>query len=234
MNDDVELSEEALADLPIFPLPRAVLLPGSLIALHIFEPRYRRMIERCLEGHRLLAIAQLDEARGPDPEGRPAVLPLGGVGAIRSAARLPDGRFNVVLEGLARVTLDDELPRTEPFRRVRARLRGDRAPADPARTAAVAASLRGLALRAATAREQDDGGLAEQLGEAMEPGRLADVVASALLEDARERQQVLELAAVDERVERVAGAVGALLLSAPARARTEGAPAGWGVRTGDA
>src|SRR5207248_4854208 len=50
---------DVLASLPIFPLPNCVLLPGGMLPLHVFEPRYREMTRDCLAGHQLMAVARL-------------------------------------------------------------------------------------------------------------------------------------------------------------------------------
>ena len=49
----------ALEALPIFPLPNCVLLPGGLLPLHVFEPRYRELTRDCLAGDQLMAVARL-------------------------------------------------------------------------------------------------------------------------------------------------------------------------------
>lgn len=92
----------------IFPLD-LVLLPQQPLPLHIFEPRYRQMIDDELDAHGQIAIATLDPTRPPDTHGRPAVRPVVCVGQIVSHERLPDGRFNIVLHGLCRARIVEEL-----------------------------------------------------------------------------------------------------------------------------
>ena len=146
MTDETSITPADLAELPVFPLPGTVLLPKTFISLHIFEPRYRAMMEFCTEGPRLLAIAMLDDRNAPDPHQRPAIFRTAGLGAVRRAVKFPDGRYNLVLEGVARVDLSDELPPDEVFRRVRGRLCEDEGhDVDLPRETA---SLRALALRA--------------------------------------------------------------------------------------
>ena len=78
MTDDVP--PEALASLPVFPLPGTLLLPQTMVSLHVFEPRYRKMMEHVLDGHRCLAVAMLDENGQPDTYGRPPLHAVAGVG----------------------------------------------------------------------------------------------------------------------------------------------------------
>ncbi|MEL6189610.1 MAG: LON peptidase substrate-binding domain-containing protein [Myxococcota bacterium] len=51
----IEIDPSALEAVPIFPLPGTVLLPQTLVSLHVFEPRYRNMMAYCLEEHRVMA-----------------------------------------------------------------------------------------------------------------------------------------------------------------------------------
>src|SRR5438874_11477929 len=78
-------------DLPIFPLP-IVLFPGTPQPLHIFEPRYRRLISDCLAGDRRFGIAYVGAEPAAGAAGAPPPGGVGRVGAIRPTRRLPDGR----------------------------------------------------------------------------------------------------------------------------------------------
>ena len=84
--------------IPLFPLPGVVLLPGALLPLHIFEPRYRAMVAEALAGDGTIGMAMIradSELAGPTPE----IHPVGGAGRIVESEELPDGRYNIVLEG---------------------------------------------------------------------------------------------------------------------------------------
>lgn len=96
----------------IFPLD-VVLLPQQPMPLHIFEPRYRQMVDNELDGAGQIAIATLDHARSNDAHGRPAVRPVVCIGQIVTHERLPDGRYNLVLHGLCRARIAEELPPTD-------------------------------------------------------------------------------------------------------------------------
>ncbi|HEY8427238.1 MAG TPA: LON peptidase substrate-binding domain-containing protein, partial [Sandaracinaceae bacterium] len=85
------LREDELAALPIFPLPSVVLFPGSVLPLHVFEPRYRAMMEDCVSrGPRAMAVALLRPGWERDYEGRPPVYEIAGAGRIVEWARRPD------------------------------------------------------------------------------------------------------------------------------------------------
>jgi Lon protease-like protein len=124
--------------IPIFPLPNVVLFPNVFLPLHIFEPRYRQMVDDALNGDRIIGMVLLRPGWEGDYEGRPPVYPIGCAGVITHAERLPDGRFNIVLRGMEkfRVTAEDaerpyRLGHVEPvpeppFDSVQTEMRGQR------------------------------------------------------------------------------------------------------------
>lgn len=101
--------------LSVFPLAGALLFPRMHLPLHIFEPRYRAMISDALARDRRIGMIQPRDASEP-----PALFDVGCVGRIAEVEALPDGRFDIVLEGLARFTVMRELDVTTPFRQVEA------------------------------------------------------------------------------------------------------------------
>jgi ATP-dependent Lon protease len=88
--------------LPIFPLP-LVLFPGVTIPLHIFEPRYRRMLVDCLERDRRFGILFLAEGTSEDTLG--VGVEVGCVAHVESHDELPDGRSNIIVAGRERFML---------------------------------------------------------------------------------------------------------------------------------
>lgn len=88
--------------LPLFPLPNAVLFPSVFLPLHIFEARYREMVEDALAGERIIGMALLKPGWEANDVGHPPVFDVGCAGLITHADRLPDGRYNIVLRGLQR------------------------------------------------------------------------------------------------------------------------------------
>ncbi len=225
-----ELSKQALLELPLFPLPGTVLLPGTFMSLHVFEPRYRRMIEDCADGHRVLAIAMIDEDGTPDRFERPPLHDIAGVGLLRRSARLPDGRFNIVVEGLARVNIADELDPGLLYRRARAWIVDDVVPDDKSDLESSLASVRSLAARIVAQMGGADGEIIERLNEVEEPGTLADLIAAAAIKDALDRQKILAEPNVILRLHLAGAALAALLLKG---SDTATAP-GWGIGPGKA
>lgn len=105
--------------IPIFPLPRTVLLPGEVLPLQIFEPRYRDMIRDALAGHRVIGMVRLRADEEPDSLGVPTVDTTGCVGLIAQHQELPDGRYLMWLLGVERFRIDEELMAETRYRQVR-------------------------------------------------------------------------------------------------------------------
>ncbi len=87
---------------PVFPLPNVVFFPKTYLPLHIFEPRYRRMVADAAAGGQCIAMALLKEGWEHDYYGNPAIYPVACVGRLVSVQPLPDGRSNILLQGLER------------------------------------------------------------------------------------------------------------------------------------
>jgi Lon protease-like protein len=97
MSLDVQLSA-----VPLFPLPNVVLLPRAVLPIHIFEERYKAMTADVLDGDRLLAMALLLPGWERNYYARPEIDPVVCVGEILSHEKLPDGKYNFLLQGLMR------------------------------------------------------------------------------------------------------------------------------------
>jgi hypothetical protein len=107
--------------LPIFPLSGAVVMPGVQLPLNIFEPRYLAMVQSALASDHLIGMVQ---PREHQDELRPEVHRIGCAGRITSYSETNDGRIVIVLTGLCRFAVVDELPEQDGFRRVKADWRG--------------------------------------------------------------------------------------------------------------
>src|SRR5687768_3020524 len=107
-----------LSAVPLFPLPGVVLFPRAVLPLHIFEERYKRMTADVLRGHRQIAMALLRTGWQKDYYARPEIEPVVCVGTILSHERLPDGRYNFLLQGHTRARVVEEMG-DEPYRQAR-------------------------------------------------------------------------------------------------------------------
>ena len=102
--------KKLLGKAPIFPLPHGALLPGELLPLHVFEPRYRVMLEAVRTGDKTLAVATLAPGWETDYQGTPPLEPIVGVGRLVRDRKNPDGTSDIVLQGLVRARIARELP----------------------------------------------------------------------------------------------------------------------------
>ncbi len=93
---------------PVFALPNVILFPKTYLPLHIFEPRYREMVSDASAGSQCIAMALLKDGWETDYYGNPPVFPTGCVGRLVSVEMLPDGRSNIILQGLERYELQEE------------------------------------------------------------------------------------------------------------------------------
>lgn len=100
-------------EIPLFPL-RTVLCPGIALPLHVFEPRYRLMTERCIEGSLPFGIVLIREGRETGP-GAVALAGIGTMAEIREASRRPDGRYDLLVVGTGRFAIEEVDAEREPY-----------------------------------------------------------------------------------------------------------------------
>lgn len=122
LDQDRQPAPRILECLPIFPLPNVVFLPGMVLPLNVFEPRYLELVDHVLEDGMHVGVPLLrpdpslledEDLRLPlhDPgDERPAIEAVFGIGQLIGHQRLPDGRRFIRLEGLGRVRALEELP----------------------------------------------------------------------------------------------------------------------------
>jgi uncharacterized protein len=113
--------------LPVFPLTGVLLLPGTVLPLHVFEPRYRNMVEDALAADKIIGmiqpVAPRQDNRSPLPGAEretPDLYKIGCAGCIDEWEKLNDGRFFIQLKGVNRFRFEEELPLHRGYRRVRA------------------------------------------------------------------------------------------------------------------
>lgn len=112
--------------LPVFPLTGVLLLPGTVLPLHVFEPRYRAMVEDALSSDRVFGMIQpfapqQDNRPLPGAEDqRPELYSIGCAGHIEKWEKFPDGRFFLQLRGVNRFRFGEEFSLHRGYRRVKA------------------------------------------------------------------------------------------------------------------
>jgi Lon protease-like protein len=205
---DLAALRAACECLPIFPLPNAVLLPGALLPLHVFEPRYRELASDILAPGQpgIFAVAMLEPGHEATYHQRPPVRTIAGAGVILGHEKLPDGRYNLVVRGTARVRIHEELPPERAYRQVRATpivseaddTEEDQAGAGP--LVPLVAGLRAMCDRIGGLKPEIREALHELAHEPRPPGALADAIAAALIVKESVRQAVLEQLDASERL----------------------------------
>ena len=112
--------------LPVFPLTGVLLLPGTVLPLHVFEPRYRALVEDTLSADRVFGMIQpfapqQDNRPMPGAENqKPDLYKVGCAGYIEKWEKLPEGRFFVQLRGVNRFRFEVEFALQRGYRRVKA------------------------------------------------------------------------------------------------------------------
>jgi ATP-dependent Lon protease len=190
-----ETSTELPATLPVMVLPGVTLFPNALLPLHIFETRYRLMLEEALGDCRMLAMAM-----PRDKEEREVEL-IAGAGLVRACIRNEDGTSNLILQGVSRVRFTG-WEQTEPFRIARIE------PVESSEGDQENIESRVTQLHALCARFKEQGiELPSQfeayLNQITNIGVITDLVASTLVADSRVRQMLLEEVEIPKRLEKL-------------------------------
>lgn len=185
MYELTEIDDAVLEEVPVFPLPQIVLFPHAHLPLHIFEPRYRMMLEDCLASNRTIVIAQLDRKGGD------RINEYAGAGIITEHQKLADGRSNIVVAGRVRVRLQElvfEDPPRYPYKRARATLITE--PPVVVRDHECAALLNAATMFATEVKKHDPS-FSFRLPR-VDAGGIADACAFQLVVDPAIRQAILE------------------------------------------
>lgn len=167
---------------PVMVIRKATLFPKTLFPLHIFEPRFRKMLEYALENDRMFALAM------PDDSDEEIIRPVATIGLIRASVTNPDGTSNLILHGICRACFDSWI-QLSPFRIAKVLPFGDVIhESDSARSERRAQLLQVL----------EDCGLqfpqstASQIDTVSDPDTIVDLAAANFLKSAGQRQTILE------------------------------------------
>jgi len=109
MSMDPTILENFDGKVRLFPLPNVVLFPRVIQPLHIFEPRYKQMIEDALDDNGLIALCLLRPSAGYGANNVAPIYSEICIGKIIQEERLPDGRFNLLLQGVSRAKIIKEV-----------------------------------------------------------------------------------------------------------------------------
>jgi Lon protease-like protein len=183
----------------LFPLPNVVLFPGITQGLRIFEARYRQMTADALAGDRLLAIVLLQPGYEADYQGRPSIFQTACLGKITESKQLENGKYNLQLQGLARVQIQGEIADGLLYRRARVRLLTDGALSDPGVERQLRAELKEIVEAWCSSDSAVGQAFQKLILSDVALGLVCDVIAYALPLELGWKQELLEAADVHAR-----------------------------------
>ncbi len=183
--------------IPLFPL-QAVLFPGAALPLHIFEPRYREMIGRCLEHDEAFGVCLILE--GEEVGGQAIPHRIGTEAAIIASQRLPDGRYQIVVEGRRRFEIQ-RLDEERPYLRADVRFLEEPEGATDANLAEAVSKLFEGVLEGLESSGQ---WVVDESWKGLGPRALAYKIAAALPVEEDAKQEVLEMSDATSRLRRIA------------------------------
>ncbi len=183
---------------PLFPLPDVVFFPKTLLPLHVYEPRYRALASEALEQDGIICTALLKPGWESDYYGSPEVYPVGCAGRIVQHQKLPDGRYNITLDGITKVRIES-LVRLTPYRLVRVTpVEDDSAWAGGENAAEEAAELIRL-FRQVHEGQAPSVPLDELFARSTTPESILNTVALHLNAEPELKEQLLEMDSLDRR-----------------------------------
>jgi ATP-dependent Lon protease len=187
-------------ELPIFPLP-VVLFPGMPMPLHIFEPRYRKMLADIRAGDNLFGLSYFDT--DSSDKDMPPAGHIGCVAEVTETQALPDGRSNVLAVGVVRYQVESYVERGDSYLVVHANYFEDDEE-DNAALTAKAREVTAMFMRVANAIRviNDERGNLPDISDT-EPQKLSFLVAAALEIELETKQELLEMRSTSERLSRL-------------------------------
>ncbi|PYI84577.1 MAG: hypothetical protein DMF21_09290 [Verrucomicrobia bacterium] len=183
--------------LPVMPLPDAVLFPHALLPLYIFEPRYRNMLEHALYQHRMFCVT-LIKPSCPEWHAPEDFFHLATVGLIRACVGRGDGTSNLILQGLQRVRFAGFEQET-PFPIAKIDIVESR-DATTVETEALGAKVLELYANLKHDGRQLPAKVDRYLAELHDLEMLADLMASTFVNDPLRRQHMLEEGSLNQRL----------------------------------
>ena len=186
--------------LPLFPLT-TVLFPEMLLPLHIFEPRYRLLVRRCMDDDRPFGVVLIRSGQDVGATAQPYTI--GTEAKIMALSPLSDGRSYIVVRGIRRFSIEATLPDAEPYLVGRVRYLSESEGDGASDRAAVAVEAYGqylVAVMAVTDDARGDRAIVDELA-SVPPREAAYRIAASLAIDAAERQRLLELPSDADRLD---------------------------------
>ena len=193
MDESITLPDQV----PVMPLPGALLFPHALLPLHIFEPRYQAMLEHALREHRMFSVALVKPQR-TQWNSTDDFFDVAGLGLIRACVGRGDGTSNLILQGLRRVRFTG-FEQSAPFPLARIEpLESDSI--STVETEALGAKVIELYSKLKGAGRQLPEKVDAYLSHLNDMEMLADLMAATFVNDPLRRQQLLEELSLNRRL----------------------------------
>ena len=203
MTDDLDPLTNFAGTARLFPLPNLVLFPYVVQPLHIFEPRYRQMTRDALASDRLIAMVLLRPGWEADYQGRPPLHPVACLGRVLAEQRLDDGRYNLLLRGLRRVRIVQEIAGDTLYRTAHVELLADQPPANERARRDLRRRLAATVPVWFAGQDKVIAHFEKLFQEDLDLGTLCDVLSFALPLDIEFKQTLLAALPVEDRVRRL-------------------------------
>jgi Lon protease-like protein len=183
--------------LPVMPLPGALLFPHALLPLYVFEPRYRQMLRHALAHHRMFCVALIKPYR-TEWQSPADFFHIAGVGLIRACVERSDGTSHLILQGLQRVRFAS-FEQEQPFPVARIDLVESR-DATTVETEALGEKVLELYANLKSDSRQLPQKVDRYLSQLHDLEMLADLISSTFIHDPLRRQRVLEESSLNQRL----------------------------------
>jgi Lon protease-like protein len=202
----VEIEIQLPDELPVMTLPNVAFFPQALLPLHIFEPRYQRMLRDVLAADRIFAVAGLnsDEASGAGNFEPPHKI--AGVGLVRACQKNEDGTSNLLLQGLCRVEISS-IVSDKPYRKIRVRALASQPGAPASENARLRSELARMIHLKLKLSATDAKSMTDFLKTVDDPETFVDIAAFSLCDNNALKQKLLETLDVNRRLELMLGDV---------------------------
>jgi len=195
MEVEISLPEE----LPVMTLPNVTFFPQALMPLHIFEPRYRRMLSDVLSADRLFVIAGLNQSLVGQADQFEPPHRVASVGIVRACQENADGTSNLLLQGLCRVEFL-KIVSDDPYRRVQVQLLSSETTPTTGDTDELRKELGKLIRLKHKLGAHMPVEIMDFLGQVEDPETFVDLAAFSLCENQNLKQKLLETLNISSRL----------------------------------
>jgi uncharacterized protein len=192
MNDDITAIQQFDGIAKLFPLPNLVLYPAVEQGLHIFEPRYRQMTSEALDSDNLITIVLLQSDQDEQNDTVPTIASVGCLAKIIYHERLVDGRYNLLVRGLVRVKLLEDISNHKLYRTAKVEILSEQADITLQDYMAIRRKLANTLLPLFDSKSEAYRHLSELISSEMPLTRLCDTISYAFSLPLDVKQRILE------------------------------------------